>query len=193
MDMKFSEKAEQLDAGIFAVLNEKKNELVKQGRTIYNLSVGTPDFPPMPHIMEAVSEAAKRPENYKYALSELPELLDAVQSFYQKRFGVQLEADEIMTMYGSQEGMAHIAWALCNPGELVLVPNPGYQIFSAGPRLCDAEVWEYPFWALSATLSSRASSAVWASRIPATLSRATAECSIVAIRLSSAASPRSCF
>ena len=124
MDMKFSEKAEQLDAGIFAVLNEKKNELVKQGRTIYNLSVGTPDFPPMPHIMEAVSEAAKRPENYKYALSELPELLDAVQSFYQKRFGVQLEADEIMTMYGSQEGMAHIAWALCNPGELVLVPNP---------------------------------------------------------------------
>lgn len=92
MDMKFSEKAEQLDAGIFAVLNEKKNELVKQGRTIYNLSVGTPDFPPMPHIMEAVSEAAKRPENYKYALSELPELLDAVQSFYQKRFGVQLEA-----------------------------------------------------------------------------------------------------
>ena len=51
MDMKFSEKAEQLDAGIFAVLNEKKNELVKQGRTIYNLSVGTPDFPPMPHIM----------------------------------------------------------------------------------------------------------------------------------------------
>ena len=126
------------------MLNEKKNELVKQGRTIYNLSVGTPDFPPMPHIMEAVSEAAKRPENYKYALSELPELLDAVQSFYQKRFGVQLEADEIMTMYGSQEGMAHIAWALCNPGELVLVPNPGYQIFSAGPRLCDAEVWEYP-------------------------------------------------
>lgn len=67
-----------------------------------------------------------------------------MQSFYQKRFGVQLEADEIMTMYGSQEGMAHIAWALCNPGELVLVPNPGYQIFSAGPRLCDAEVWEYP-------------------------------------------------
>lgn len=60
MDMKFSEKAEQLDAGIFAVLNEKKNELVKQGRTIYNLSVGTPDFPPMPHIMEAVSEAARR-------------------------------------------------------------------------------------------------------------------------------------
>ena len=147
MDMKFSEKAEQLDAGIFAVLNEKKNELVKQGRTIYNLSVGTPDFPPMPHIMEAVSEAARRPENYKYALSELPELLDAVQSFYQKRFGVQLEADEIMTMYGSQEGMAHIAWALCNPGELVLVPNPGYQIFSAGPRLCDAEVWEYPLLA----------------------------------------------
>ena len=107
MDMKFSEKAEQLDAGIFAVLNEKKNELVKQGRTIYNLSVGTPDIPPMPHNLAAVSEAAKRQENYKYALSELPERLDAMQSLSQTRFGVQIELDEIMTMYDSQTGMAH--------------------------------------------------------------------------------------
>lgn len=146
MDFLFSDKAEQIQEGIFAVLNEKKNELLKQGRTIYNLSVGTPDFKPAQHIVDAVSEAAKDPENYKYALVELPEVLEAAQNFYRRRYGVELAQDEIMALYGSQEGMTHIAWALCNPGDLVLVPNPGYPIFSIGPQLCDAKVWEYPLY-----------------------------------------------
>ncbi len=146
MEFTFSEKAEKNEAGIFAVLNEKKNELLSQGRTVYNLSVGTPDFPPAGHIMDAVSEAAKDPENYKYALEELPALLEAVQSYYERRFQVRLEKEEIMELYGSQEGMAHIAWALCDPGELVLVPNPGYPIFRIGPQLCGAEIWEYPLY-----------------------------------------------
>ena len=101
----------------------------------YNLSVGTPDFKPAPHIMEAVSEAAKDPKNYKYALTELPELIEAMQNFYKRRFDVELAADEIMSLYGSQEGMAHLAWALCNPGDLVLVPNPGIRS-SASDRSC---------------------------------------------------------
>ena len=67
-----------------------------------------------------------------------------MQNFYKRRFDVELAADEIMSLYGSQEGMAHLAWALCNPGDLVLVPNPGYQIFRIGPQLCDAKVWQYP-------------------------------------------------
>ncbi|MCD7735673.1 MAG: aminotransferase class I/II-fold pyridoxal phosphate-dependent enzyme, partial [Lachnospiraceae bacterium] len=146
MDITFSDKAKRLDAGIFAVLNEKKEYLLQQGRAVYNLSVGTPDFRTPRHIMDAVSEAAKNPDNYKYALVELPELIEAVQSFYKRRFGVQLKKNEIMELYGSQEGMAHISWALCNPGELVLVPNPGYPIFSIGPQLCDAELWEYPLY-----------------------------------------------
>ena len=145
MNLSFSDKVKGTEDGsIFAVLNEKKNEMLAQGRTIYNLSIGTPDFKPAQHIMDAVSEAAKYPENYKYALTEIPELVKALQDFYVRRFGVEVAADELMIMYGSQEGMAHIAWALCNPGDLVLVPNPGYQIFSVGPQLCDAEVWEYP-------------------------------------------------
>ncbi len=146
MEHTFSDKAQSMEAGIFAVLNDRKNELLAQGRTVYNLSVGTPDFLPAQHIMDAVSEAAKDPKNYRYALEELPALIKAVQSFYEGRFGVQLQSEEIMELYGSQEGMAHIAWALCNPKDLVLVPNPGYPIFSIGPRLCDAEVWEYPLY-----------------------------------------------
>lgn len=148
MEFSFSDKVKGTEEGsIFAVLNERKNELLKQGRTIYNLSIGTPDFKPAQHIMDAVSEAAKKPENYKYALVEIPELVQALHDFYIRRFDVEIAEDEMMMMYGSQEGMAHIAWALCNPGELVLVPNPGYQIFSVGPKLCDAEVWEYPLYA----------------------------------------------
>ena len=69
MEFEFSKKADSFQAGIFAILNEKKEEMVKAGKKVYNLSVGTPDFKPAPHIMEAVSEAAKNPENYKYALT----------------------------------------------------------------------------------------------------------------------------
>lgn len=146
MKIEFSERANSFQAGIFAVLNEKKEEMVKAGRKVYNLSVGTPDFKPAPHIMEAVSKAAEYPENYKYALTDRPFLLDAVQQFYRKRFGVSVDKEEIMSINGSQEGMAHIALALCNPGDVVLVPNPGYPIFSIGPALCGADVRTYPLY-----------------------------------------------
>ncbi len=146
MKNRFSKKAQKLDAGIFAVLDAKKNEMLEQGRTIYNLSVGTPDFKPAQHVMDAVSEAAKDPKNYRYALVELPELLEAAQAFFKRRFDLDLKTSEIMAMYGSQEGMAHITWALADPGDIVLVPNPGYPIFSIGPQLCDAETWEYPLY-----------------------------------------------
>lgn len=144
MKIEFSEKTKMFQAGIFAVLNQKKEELAAKGKKIYNLSVGTPDFKPAPHVMAALSEAAMDPENYKYALTDRKELLDAVADFYWKRFHVTLEAEEIMTVNGSQEGMAHFAWAMCDPGDVVLVPNPGYPIFSIGPSLCGARTVEYP-------------------------------------------------
>ena len=144
MNIHFSKKSEACGAGIFAVLNDRKEELLARGRTIWNLSVGTPDFEPPKAVMDAVSEAARRPENYRYSLRDLPELIGAVQDFYLRRFGVSLEENEIMSVYGSQEGMAHIAWTLCDPGDVVLVPNPGYPVFKIGPMLCDADVWEYP-------------------------------------------------
>lgn len=144
MDYTFSEKLDYFSVGIFSQLLEKQKELQKKGKKIYNLSVGTPDFKPSAHVMEAVSKAAKDPENYKYALEDMPELLDAVISRYQTRYGVSLTRDEVMSVYGSQEGMAHICLPLINPGDMVLVPNPGYPIFSIGPFLCDAKLVEYP-------------------------------------------------
>jgi len=142
--MKFAKRLDSFEAGIFAVLNDKKQELIDKGMKVYNMSVGTPDFEPATHIMEAVSEAAKKPENYRYSLAELPELLEAVSKHYESRYGVKgLKATEITSIYGSQEGMAHIAWTLCNPGDVILVPDPGYPVFTAGPYLCGADVRTY--------------------------------------------------
>lgn len=143
MSIQFADRMRDYEAGIFQVLNEKKDAAEKQGKKIYNLSVGTPDFPPAEHIMNAVVDAAKKPENYKYALVDIPELITAVQERYEKRYGVILERDEIMSVYGSQEGIAHICMTLCNPGDVVLVPNPGYPIFGIGPSLAGAEVATY--------------------------------------------------
>lgn len=143
MNIKFAHRMKDYEAGIFQVLNEKKDEAERQGRTIYNLSVGTPDFPPAAHVVEAVVKASAKPENYKYALIDIPELIDAVQMRYKKRYGVTLQKDEIMSVYGSQEGIAHICLSLCDPGDVVLVPNPGYPIFGIGPSLAGAEVVTY--------------------------------------------------
>lgn len=142
-DQYFSEKVNRFQTGIFAILDEKKEELIRQGRTVYNLSVGTPDFPPAPHIMKAMEEACRAPENYKYSLRDLPELLEAVQYRYLHRFGVKLETDEITSVYGSQEGMAHIGMVLCNPGDTVLVPNPGYPLFEMSGIMADASLEYY--------------------------------------------------
>lgn len=138
MEMNYAKRLESFQAGIFAILNEKKEELIRQGREVYNLSVGTPDFQPAPHVMEAMTKACQDPENYKYALVDMPELLDAVVGHYERRYGVHITPDEIMSVNGSQEGIAHIALALCDPEDIVLVPNPGYPIFSIGPYLCGA-------------------------------------------------------
>ena len=143
MNIKFAHRMKDYEAGIFQVLNEKKDEAERQGRTIYNLSVGTPDFPPAAHVVEAVVKASAKPENYKYALIDIPELIEAVQTRYKKRYGVTLQKDEIMSVYGSQEGIAHICLSLCDPGDVVLVPNPGYTIFGIGPSLAGAEVVTY--------------------------------------------------
>ena len=144
MKMQFARRMDQFGAGIFNQLDEKRRAVEASGRKVYNLSIGTPDFLPPQHVMDALSQAASRPENYRYALSERPQLLEAVQGWYRRRYQVELARDEIMAVYGSQEGLHHIALALCDPGDVILAPNPGYPIFSMGPYLCGAQVETYP-------------------------------------------------
>lgn len=139
MELQFAKRMDAFQSGIFNILDDKKKEMEQAGRKVYNLSIGTPDFKPEQHVMEALSQAALIPENYKYSLTVRPELLEAVQNWYARRYHVQLEQDEIMTVYGSQEGLTHIGLAICDPDDVVLVPNPGYPIFEIGPFLCGAK------------------------------------------------------
>lgn len=143
MKLQVAERMKDYQEGIFQVLNEKKEEVEKTGRKVYNLSVGTPDFKPAEHIMQAVTEASKDPASYKYSLKDLPELTEAVIERFKKRYDVTLTAEEITSVYGSQEGIAHIGLSLCDPGDVVLVPNPGYPIFAIGPSLAGAEIVTY--------------------------------------------------
>ena len=147
MEITFAGRMDGFQPGIFNVLDDKKKERLAQGKPVYNLSIGTPDFLPEPHIVQALAQAASDPANYRYSLGETPELVDAVRNWYDWRYGVELAEDELMAVYGSQEGLTHIGWTLCNPGDVVLVPDPGYPIFELGPYLCGAECVHYPLLA----------------------------------------------
>lgn len=143
MEFEFSDKALSFQPNIFNILNDKKNELIKAGRKVYNFSVGTPDFKPDDHIMKAVCEAAKDPDNYKYSLADSDEMTEAVIAWYRRRYNVELSTEEIMSVAGTQEGMGHIALTMCNEGDIVLAPNPGYPIFETGPYLNGARIEYY--------------------------------------------------
>lgn len=143
MDIKFADRMDHFKDGIFSVLNAKKMKLISEGMEVFDFSVGTPDFRPEEASMEAVTEAAKNPINYRYAIADLPELTDSVIRWYKRRYGVELTADEITSVNGSQEGLAHIGLVLFNPGEICLVPAPCYPIFEIGPFLSGAQIEYY--------------------------------------------------
>lgn len=142
--MEFSKLVNGLDDEIFAALNDRKVELEAEGKTIYNLSVGTPDFPTPPHIREALIDAAKDPASWKYTLRDMPETLEAVVNYYHERYHVDITPDMVTSCNGSQDGLGHIGMVLCNPGDLVLLPSPCYPAFITSARMAQAEIYYYP-------------------------------------------------
>ncbi|MFQ7242412.1 aminotransferase class I/II-fold pyridoxal phosphate-dependent enzyme [Agathobaculum sp.] len=142
--MQFLKAGEPAESNIFNQLDERKRALLQSGKDVINLSIGTPDFQPDSHVMEAVSRAALDPEQYKYSLNETRALLDAVQDWYKRRYDVTLDDDEIMAVCGSQEGIAHVCFPFAGPNDLILAPDPGYPIFSFGPLMAGATVALYP-------------------------------------------------
>ena len=135
-EVEFSKRLDLFGAEIFAALNDKKVALEAQGKKLYNLSVGTPDFEPMPHIKQALCDAAMVSENWKYSLRDLPELLNTVCAYYKRRFDVDgITPDQIMSFNGSQDGMGHMGLALLNDGDVVLLPDPCYPVFITGVKL----------------------------------------------------------
>lgn len=143
--MEFAKRMEFFKPGIFSVLADMKREALRNGKNVIDLSVGTPNIPPAPHIMEALAESARDGKNYVYAIGDTAELQNAAAAWYRRRYGVTLDPEtEITSLLGSQDGLSHIALTLVNPGDLVLVPDPGYPIFSDGPTLAGAELYPVP-------------------------------------------------
>lgn len=144
---KFADKMAYFDINIFSKLEERQAELRRMGREVINLSVGTPDLPPDERVIDALSRAAQRPDNLKYSLGDTFELISAVVGWYKRRYGVELDAEQITSVYGSQEGLAHISMPLLNPGDVAIVPTPSYPVFAFGPLLAGAEIYEAPLLA----------------------------------------------
>lgn len=143
--MQASQRLDRFDAEVFASLNNKLLALKAQGKTIYNMSVGTPDFKPYDHVVEALTQAAQDPEMWKYALRDLPELKQAVCDYYERRFGVSgITPSMVQSCNGTQEGVGHLGLALLDPGDTILVPDPCYPVFEAGAKIADAKLEYYP-------------------------------------------------
>ena len=143
--MQASQRLDRFGAEVFASLNNKLLALKAQGKTIYNMSVGTPDFKPYDHVVEVLTHAAQDPEMWKYALRDLPELKQAVCDYYERRFGVSgITPSMVQSCNGTQEGVGHLGLALLDPGDTILVPDPCYPVFEAGAKIADAKLEYYP-------------------------------------------------
>ena len=143
--MQASQRLDRFGAEVFASLNNKLLALKAQGKAIYNMSVGTPDFKPYNHVVEALTQAAQDPEMWKYALRDLPELKQAVCDYYERRFGVSgITPSMVQSCNGTQEGVGHLGLALLDPGDTILVPDPCYPVFEAGAKIADAKLEYYP-------------------------------------------------
>lgn len=143
--MQASQRLDRFGAEVFASLNNKLLALKAQGKTIYNMSVGTPDFKPYGHVVDALTQAAQDPEMWRYALRDLPELKQAVCDYYERRFGVSgITPSMVQSCNGTQEGVGHLGLALLDPGDTILVPDPCYPVFEAGAKIADAKLEYYP-------------------------------------------------
>jgi LL-diaminopimelate aminotransferase len=143
--MEFSKRMDYFKPGIFSVLAQMRDERLKAGKRVIDLSVGTPNIPPAQHIVDALVDSARDHGNYIYALSDTMELQDTVAAWYARRYGVTLDPrTEVTSLLGSQDGLAHIALSIIDPGDIVLVQDPGYPIFSDGPVLAGADLFKMP-------------------------------------------------
>ncbi|MCA0755429.1 aminotransferase class I/II-fold pyridoxal phosphate-dependent enzyme [Paenibacillus sp. N4] len=136
-----SDRLSRLGSSIFAEVAAWKLEAASTGLDIIDLGIGSPDRPPSPAVRQALSEAALRTDMYAYPATKsgLP-FRQSAAAWMKHRFGVELDpASEIVTLLGSQDGLAHLAMSLCDPGDMALLPDPGYPIYAASLALAGVE------------------------------------------------------
>ncbi|MDC3423186.1 LL-diaminopimelate aminotransferase [Aquibacillus sp. 3ASR75-11] len=136
-----SEKVNSLPPYLFSVFQKKKKQLQAEGVDVIDLGIGAPDLPTPPFIVNRLVEEVQKPENHRYSnYAGCQEYREAVAQFYNRNYDVDLDPDtEILTLVGSKEGIAHLISAVINPGEAVLIPDPGYPVYKSAVHLAGGE------------------------------------------------------
>ncbi|HAV10327.1 MAG TPA: LL-diaminopimelate aminotransferase, partial [Dehalococcoidia bacterium] len=144
--MKASVRLDKLPPYLFVAINQKIAEKRAKGIDVISFAIGDPDIKTPDAIIEKLCEAAHDPVNHRYPETDgLPELRKAIAGWYQRRFGVALDpAKEVLPLIGSKEGIGHISFCYLDPGEVALVPDPGYPVYSISALLAGAEPYYMP-------------------------------------------------
>ena len=142
----FAKRIDNLPPYLFARIDEMKAKKRGEGVDVIDLGVGDPDLPTPPHIVQALIDAAQDPDNHHYpSYLGMKGFRESVAGWYKRRFSVDLDpSSEIISLMGSKDGVAHIPEALVNPGDYVLVPSPGYPVYSTGALFSEGKVHEMP-------------------------------------------------
>jgi LL-diaminopimelate aminotransferase len=132
--MKLAKRVEALPPYLFAEISKKIAAKRAEGVDIVTFGIGDPDLPTPRHILDALHEAAEEPVNHRYPESEgLPELRQSISDWYERRFEVKFDPQkETLPLIGSKEGIGHIALCFIDPGDIALVPDPGYPVYEVG-------------------------------------------------------------
>jgi LL-diaminopimelate aminotransferase len=144
--IRLSKRLAGLPPYLFLALNRKADEARARGTDVINLAAGDPDLPPLPHVVEALQRGAADAHLHRYPpYHGTDELREAAARYYLRRFGVTLDPErDVLVLIGAKEGLAHIAHAALDPGDVALVPDPGYPVYANQVRLCGAEVRPIP-------------------------------------------------
>ncbi len=146
MRVTLADRLNRLPPYLFAEIDRQKKEARARGVDLVDLGIGDPDLPTPAHVIDALARAAREPKNHRYPDYEgLLAFREAAAAWYGKRFGVSLDpVSEVLALIGSKEGTAHIPLAFVNPGDVVLVPDPGYPVYSAGTWFAGGEPYFLP-------------------------------------------------
>ena len=143
---RLAQRIRELPPYLFARIDELKNEARKKGADLIDLGIGDPDLPTPGHIVAELARAGADPRHHRYpSYQGMLELRTAAADYYQRRWGAALDPErEVVALIGSKEGIAHFPLAFVDPGDLVLVPDPGYPVYATGTRFCGGRVHEVP-------------------------------------------------
>jgi LL-diaminopimelate aminotransferase len=144
--MRLSKRIDQLPPYLFTFISRKIAEKRAAGVDVITFAIGDPDIPTPRHILDSLHEAAEVPANHRYPESDgLPELRRAMAGWYEKRFGLSFDPDkEVQPLLGSKEGINNVALCLVDPGDVVLIPSPGYPPYTSGTVFAGGEPYYMP-------------------------------------------------